>query len=255
MYNPDAPTTIGSFLQHTYQQPNQNSMNNSYYYNGGNPFDMYGQQQSDSRRNMMTNNGVNNMNNNMNFGMTNNGYGMQMQTQQQNFEQPVMPFSSYPSGVPTSQQNGMPAFNSLVDSRRNATAVNNNAATTNPWSTANQQQQNFQMNPQQPMMQNNQMMYGQNYDYSQQPMSCSSLYGSSINAFNKKDAYWDNQYTNPQFMMTPTVDWNAATNLNPMGNNMGYQQQQQQYPTMPQYPKTNMSWAEIAERNFNLSTI
>lgn len=257
MYNPDAPTTVGSFLQHTYQQPNQNSMNNSYYYNGGNPFDMYGQQQSDSRRNMMTNNVMNNMN--QYGGMNNNGYGMQMQTQQQNFEQPVMPFSSYPSGVPTTQQNDVPAFNSLVDSRRNATAVNNNAATTNPWSTANQQQQNFQMNqnmmnPQQSMLYNNsQMMYGQSYDYMQQPMSCSSLYGNSINAFNKKDAYWDNQYTNPQFMMTPNVNWNATTNLNPMGN-MGYQQQQQ-YPTMPQYPKTNMSWAEIAERNFNLSTI
>lgn len=258
MYNPDAPTEIGSFLQHTYQQPTQNPMDSSFYYNDGstNPFDTYGQLQSDSRRNIMANNNMCNMNNTNLYGMNtygmNNGYNTQMQ--QPVVEQPIMPFSTYPSGMPNQQQQLQPAFNSLVDSRRNATAVNNNANTTNPWATTNQQPmqpaQGYQMNQaQQPMQYNNQMYYS-----NMQP-ACSSLYGNSINNFNKKDAYWDNQYTNPQYLMTPNVNWNASTNLNPMGNmntqQQQYQQPQQMYGNMAQYPKTNMSWVEIVEKNWS----
>lgn len=221
MFNPDYPTTnTGGFLMHTYQQPQQN--NDMFYYNGAgvvNPFAT----NMDSRRNMYT------------------GYGnmptMTAQTTPVVSEQQVMPFSTYPAGSGvTAPQTMNVGFNALAESRRNCLPVANN---TNPWATTAQQ-------PVQTPMCNPMYMTPQ-YGYG--PMqTCNALYGETINGFDKKSGAWDNMYTNPRAVAMPNIDWNAMQHNQMM-------QQQFQYQGIPQYPvaaypQTNMTWKEIAERNW-----
>lgn len=248
MYNPDAPVSVGAgFIQHTYQ-PQQT--NQTYYYGGNNtvnPFEMYGG--PDSRRNQ--------------YGMfstpTNPTYPQP--AQQVNQEQAVMPYSSYPSNVPTNNAAPM-GFNALVESRRNAAAVTNQQNAVNPWNNTNAtastspsypyptmptptmtptmipQQNPYGMMPQNP--------YGYGYGVEQ------SAYDLYVNnnplGFDKKSGCWENCYTQPRTIPVPNIQWNQPVNLNPAGT-----QPNPVYP-ISSYPKTNMSWKEIAERNWG-STI
>jgi hypothetical protein len=238
-YNPDYPSCNGgSFLQHTYNTPNNASIE-AMYFNSGIGF--VPNQQFDSRRNMGLNpNGIAptnpfNTNHNMNTVM---GGGYPSQPQQ---EQSVMPFSIYPPGVPQQQQT--PTLNSLVDSRRTATAVNNNTIGSNPW--ANQPQPQNIMNQQQQMFSTPSPFVNQ-YGYTGQPTQY--MYDTSIlnncGSLGKREGYWDNIYSQPNVINQPVIDWNN-------------QQQQQQYGycggmPMPQYPAVNISWREQAERNWGV---
>ena len=237
-YNPDYPQIgAGSFLQHTYAPANNNAIVESMYFNSG----LGMMQQFDSRRNMGLNpNGFAptnpfSPNQNMNPMMC-GGYPATPVPQQ---ESPVMPFSNYPPSVPQQQQQ-QPAFNSLVDSRRTATAVNNTIGSS-PWSNQQQpgvmNQSMFSTQPQPPSPFVNQYGYtGQQTPY---------MYDTSIlngGGFGRRDGCWDNILSQPNVISQPVVDWNS-----PM--------QQQQYGygggmPMPQYPPMNISWREQAERNW-----
>lgn len=239
-YNPDYPVSgVGNFMQHTYT--NNNASIDAMYFNSG--MGMM-PQQFDSRRNMGLNpNGFVptnpfDPNQNMNTMMCGGGYP----TQQQQQQPPVMPFSNYPPSVPQQQT---PAFNSLVDSRRTATAVNNTVGS-NPWANhrsnmmnSQQQQQQQQMFTEQPSPFVNQ------YGYTGQPTPY--MYDASIlngSGFGRRESSWENVYSQPNVINQPVVDWNN--------------QQQQQYGygggmPMPQYPAMNISWREQAERNWGSS--
>lgn len=230
--NPDYPVSgVGSFVQHTYAPANNNASIEAMYFNSG--MGMM-QQQFDSRRNMGLNPngfaptnpfGPNQNTNTMMCG----GYPTPSVPQQEQ----VMPFSNYPSNVPQQQQQ-QPTFNSLVDSRRTATAVNNTIGL-NPW--ANQQQP--QPQPLSP--------FTNQYGYTGQPTQY--MYDTNIlngNGFGRRDGCWDNLYSQPNVINQPVVDWN---------NNQQQQQQQYGYGSgmpMPQYPAMNMSWREQAERNWGV---
>lgn len=245
MFNPDYPTNLGSFLQHTYR-PMENA-NESFYWAGGavNPF---GNQYNnmDSRRNM----GVVGCFPTM--GMNNNP------PQVANSEANVMPFSTYPPSTPTANNNfgTTPAFNSLLDSRRNAPMPTNTNAAVNPWATNQAQQPQItpQMNqstsfsnPWSNPYMNPQGMCGYNA-YCSDP-STMALYEGLPFGYDKKAVCWENQYTVPRQVQSPVVNWN--TNLNPMGQQQSVPQPM--YPT--QMPKTNMTWAEIAERNWGSNNL
>ena len=218
MFNPDYPTSTGNFLQHTYQ-PVQN-MNESFYYSGGgiNPFANQMGAMSDSRR-MMSGNPSTPM------GQT-----------AQNGQQQLMPFSSYPPATPQ-VTNG---FNALVESRRNTNVATPQQTNTNPWATnpmAGAPIQPVQQNPVYPQM----MMPQSNFNMHLVPTNCNALYSNQAAVgFDRKAGCWDNAYTNPNpAVFTPTIDWRSAqpTYQNPM------------YP-MAQYPQTNASWLEMAEKNW-----
>lgn len=243
MYNPDYPTGEGSFLQHTFRQPE--NTNDSFYYAGNgsvygypqNPFNTTAP--ADSRRNMGMNGYAPNttpfQNPTMNMGTPT---GQQQQT-------PVMPFSSYPSGMP----NGAPAFNAMAESRRNPAVAVNNTGNVNPWANQNQQ-----MNPQisatpafpqqTPNPFANPTMNPYYNAYPSYPdCRTSALYGGQFNGFDKKNGCWDNMYTDPRTIPQPHIDWNSCVNSQ-------YQQSYQQYPQAPQYPKTDMTWVEMFKQNW-----
>lgn len=235
MYNPDYPTNTGSFLQHTYRQPEM--VNETFYYAGGgtvtqNPFNPM--TDSDSRRNI---------------GMY-GGYNPQMSYQQpavqntNNQQTQVMPFSSYPSGVPN---NGTPAFNAMAESRRNTAVAVNNNGNVNPWSNVQQPTA-----PTAPTVfpQQNANMYSNPYanPYAYNNPCCdyqtAALYGGSFNSFDKKNGCWDNMYTEPRPIPQPYIDWNHAMNAQHV------QSYQPQYPQVSQYPQTNLNWVDIAKQNW-----
>lgn len=239
-YNPDYPTNVGNFVQHTYES-NGNPYDQTFYYGGGsiNPF---GDNQMspippDSRRNMFGN---------TNPQQFNDGY---VQPNRMGIpEQQVQPFSSYPSGTPSNNPGNVP-FNSLIESRRNlsqppAMPVQQNQQVNpvfnNPWAV----QPVGTVNP------NFTNPYGDqnNYGYPYVEMGTSSLYGRDPNrfTFDRKQGCWDNMYTTPRAPIAPDINWNnnnAPTNLNPMG-----QVQQAPYQNIVQYPKTNESWIDMANK-------
>jgi hypothetical protein len=103
----------------------------------------------------------------------------------------------------------------------------------NPWS-------NPYMNPQG-------MNYGNAYYPSE--FSTSALYAGNQFGFDRKSGCWDNIYTTNRPVIAPVVDWNNSNNLNPTGYQSQYQQNLN--PVYPiQTPKPNMTWAEIAEKNW-----
>lgn len=230
-FNPDYPTNVGYFTQHTYE--NTNPSEQSYYYNGGavNPFaqsSQFNQQtaQPDSRRNV----GLPN-----NTQTVNNGYP-QNNTQQAVPETQIQPFSSYPSGTPNNG-NGQVPFNSLIDSRRNVGLPNNTQQVTqnnvqNPWIA-------------QPAGSTTTYPYNYNipvnsYGYPGVEIATSALYDDPNKfGFDRKQGCWENMYTTPRVPTAPDINWNAQSqqNLNPIG----YQQ------NIVQYPRTNESWADIAK--------
>lgn len=245
MFNPDYPDmeSCGGFLQHTYHQPQTNPYDQMYYGGGSvNPFDQFGGNNvpPDSRRNIgYPNPSVMGMNSHQ--PMTNNG------------QQPVMPFSSYPSGMPNNQN--APAFNALVESRRNM-PVNNNPVSS-PWANQNHtmpQQPIVGMNPTpqvQPMMpQQTTQPWSNPYGYARVETSMMDLYNNHISEFDRKIPSWDNMYTSPRQIEAPFVNWNTRfgqSNCIPMTN--GDNVYSYQY-NCPQYPKMNVSYLDIAKNNF-----
>jgi hypothetical protein len=251
MYNPDYPVSAGAgFIQHTYQPQQTNQT--TYFYGGNtctNPFEMYGGQ-PDSRRNQ--------------YGAfptpTNPTYPQPVQQATQ--EQAVMPYSSYPSNVPTNNAAPQMGFNALVESRRNAAAVTNQQNAANPWNNTNAATASTSPYPYQtmstptmaPTMMPQQSPYGmmpQNpygYGYGVEQASYDLYVNNNPLGFDKKNGCWENCYTQPRTIPVPNIQWNQPVNLNPMGT-----QPNPAYP-ISSYPKTNMSWKEIAERNWG-STI
>lgn len=251
MYNPDYPIASGAgFIQHTYKPSEQQHQNEYFYYNGMgavNPFDN---------------------NNTMAYSRRNMGYPQQQygcygapmsmpmpMSAQPNFsnnqtipEANVVPFGTYPP-VPTATA-GVPAFNALVESRRNASAVAN---CSNPWATNQQQIPTAVAQPTQTMptqtMPTQQASYFNQYcaDFRNPnaaiEMNASALYGNGLTCFDRKSGCWENNYTAGRTIPTPAVDWRASTAEN--------QYQSQMYFPAAQYPKTNTSWSEIAKNNWS----
>lgn len=254
--NPDYPTQGGSFVNNTYTAPS-NFGSDSFYYNGGgiNPF---GNQPMDSRRNVFSP----------------MGYPIpQQQPQSYVSEQNLMPYSSYPPQSPQQAMNqcgygnGQINYSSFVDSRRNNPAAamgqtqfptgQSTPQTTNPWSTTQQ--------PTQPVMNNNPYVtnpYANQYNYVIEP-SVAALYANPINGFEKKTNYWENQYTMPQYIQQPNINWNTSNQMsmnpynqygmlpqNPYGSNQNMIYQPQY--NAPIFPKVNMSWEDIAKQNWGI---
>lgn len=243
MYN--YSTSEDSFLQHTFRQPE--NTNDAFYYAGNGS--VYGYPQNpfntttapmDSRRNM----GMNGYVPNATVPFQNPTMNMGTPTEQP--QNPVMPFSSYPSGTP----NGCtPAFNAMAESRRNPAVAVNNAGNVNPWANQNQQ-----MNPQIPTTPTFPQQtpnpfanpYANPYAYNAPvcpDYSTSALYNGGINGFDKKNDCWSNMYTDPRTIPQPHIDWNSCVNQQ-------YPQPYQQYPQAPQYPKTDMTWVEMFNQNW-----
>lgn len=244
MYNPDYPSTGGNFLQYTYQPQHQQAQQNLYYYGGAAPVNPFNPMAipADSRRN---------------FGMAaapmpNAAPGYQptwgapvnpSQTNNAIPEEQVVPFASYPPTRPMENINGgvpgMPAFNALVDSRRNMGATN--TAVTSPWATP---QSPNPVQPPMPAYDPYSSMYN-GYGYPNVPPNADALFDSrSQFGFNKENGCWDNPYTSNRTIPMPAVDWKplpenqVAPAPNPYGN--------------PAYPVTQVdaSWKEIAEKNW-----
>lgn len=252
MFNPDYPTDNGgSFLMHTYQQPQQNTMfwngqsfgmmggmsymndtNSRRNFNPVNPFNAYGQVQP----NMMPN-ATNPFANNTNGSIP---------------ENMVQPFGTYPPATPNGQPMGL---NALVDSRRN---MNNpvQVSQNNPWATPTQNQPAQMPAPQAPQQSMLSPFFGQN-PYDPYGMGCgfkvdmntAALYNpSSVPSFDRSNS-WDNCYTKYRPLMSPSnIDWRGQ-----------YQQQnpftlQAPQPQMPQYPVQQyavpQNWNDVAERNW-----
>lgn len=225
-YNPDYPVAnSGSFLDHSYLQV-QNMPSNSFYYPGlglGNTFSQ-STYYPDSRRN----DGLQ-----QNPGMPMMGIPQTTPVQAQN---PVMPFSSYPSSTPNQQ----PGFNSLVESRR----FDNQPASvgSNPWANPQPQQPQFAapVTPQ-PQVQSPWAYKPQQYSY--MDPNCSALYSTPNFGFDKNGGAWDNVCTTPRPIDAPWIQWSQP------------QQPTYQTPVYPafnyNYPQTNMSWNDIAEKNWS----
>lgn len=232
-YNPDYPTAsmnmFGGFTQNNMYrtQPNE-----TFFYGG--PTNPFGDQSLvDSRRNIQM-------------------YG------QQPGNVPMYGMNANQSCINPSTT---PAFNALVESRRNNVggAINNNNATTNPWAqqqasinpqipnninpVANNYQNNAFMSPYMNTQYSNMCCGG--FDYVN-PCGNISMYANPNLTFDKKSNYWDNVYTRPRSIVPPVVNWNAATNP---------QSQQSMYYSMPQYPVTHKTWQEITEENWSMSSL
>jgi hypothetical protein len=239
MYNPDYPVAnSGSFMDHTYLQPEQNM--NMFWYSGAPQMPFGGQPgyYPDSRRNEGAQN-----------------YPNQPQSQvplpSMLQQPPVLPFSSYPvnnqpaMNVPAT--NVQPGFNSLVESRR----FDNQPASTgiNPWATqtavpATPTPQPFTppVTPQPQIP--NPWTYQPQYNSYMDP-NCAALYCQHNFSFDKTNA-WDNVYTRPRPVEPPTINWNQQ----------GYQNQPS-YVQTTTYPafncnanRTQVSWMDIADQNW-----
>lgn len=218
-YNPDYPTLSGSasFLSHTFQNPN-GGVNNSFYYPGAN-MSAFNQPTyyPDSRRN----DGV--------------PAAANFNTQPQALPQtPVMPFSSYPT---TSPQPQTPGFNSLVESRRfdQPTSVGSN-----PWAQPQPQPQFTAPITPQP-----QTPSPWSYQTQQSPYdpNCAALYSNPNFGYDRSSSAWDGIYAAPRPIEPPVINWQQPqVNMYPS----------QQQPTYPAFNtlKTNMSWRDIAEKNW-----
>ena len=244
MYNPDYPSTGGNFLQYTYQPQHQQAQQNLYYYGGVAPVNPFSPQNipADSRRNLGM--GVTPMPNatpgyqpTPTWGAPTNPSANNVVTEEQ-----VVPFASYPPTRPMENINnvpGMPAFNALVDSRRNMGATNTVA--TSPWATP--QATNPVQPPVSPYDSYASMYNG--YGYPNVPPNADALFDSrSQFGFNKENGCWDNPYTSNRTIPMPAVDWKTlpenqvAQAPNPYG-----------HPTYP-VAQVDMSWKEIAEKNW-----
>lgn len=223
-YNPDYPVAnTGGFAQHTYQPDTMAS--NQFFYPGTsfNP----GMYPPDSRRNdgpLMNPMYPNTNAPAMQYMPTGNG----------------MPFSSYPPTPNTTPQ--APSFNSLVDSRRFQSAPNDPGV--NPWAQnqASQpvQYQSVPQNTPSPWMYQQTMM-------SYSDPNCSALYSNPTFGFDRSNGSWDNSYSQPT-IVPPTINWGAPQQVVPQFN------QPVQYQTF-NYPQTQMSWKDIADKNWGSGTI
>lgn len=218
-YNPDYPVANGgSFLNHSYLQPQ--AQNNSFWYAGANvnPQQAY---YPDSRRNIGSPYTTNPMMPNMS--------NMPTQTQT-----PVMPFSSYP------QNTTQPAFNSLVESRRNDTQPN--SVGSNPWASQPAQPTFTPPVTPQPAQMPSPWTYQSAYD-----PNCAALYNPNLNfTFEKGASAWDNPYAAPAPIMQPIINWNAPNMPQPSVMPPSCPAYQQVY----NFPQTNLNWNDIAEKNW-----
>jgi hypothetical protein len=233
-YNPDYPVSNpGGFIQHTYR-PDQ-STNNMFWYGGVGAFNA-STIPADSRRN---------------DGMA--MYAMpqfpqSMPTMMPSTNMPItpttnpvgngMPFSSYPNN----QQNAQPAFNSLVESRRFAPTPQVDVSS-NPWATQNQPvQPQFPVSQPTPQCVNvpNPWMYAGNINYNDP--NCTALYSNTNFGFDKGTGAWDNSCVPQKTIIPPAINW---------GQPVQPQYQQPTFASMSfNYPQTQTSWKDTADRNW-----
>jgi hypothetical protein len=250
--NPDWPTNVGSFEQHTsYGQ----QAANGFFYGGMGyaPMPDMGARRPDGLVQQQSQPGYGYAQPNPNYPQTGSippqaqiptGVGQMLATP----EQGVMPYSSYPPATPV-------GFNQMMTEARRADAGNASAMGTNPWA------QNQPITPQ-PMPMPQQQMYATQYPMSPQPQGYADApamyqYGPQMmgnNPFEKRPGFnmWDNMYTNPQ----PIIPMNQ-----PMWSNQPVAQQPTTYqfptncnmpmmpPPPPQVPAP--SWTELSKNSFN----
>lgn len=256
--NPDYPTNVGSFAQHTYQ--GQQIYGNGFYYGGPG----YGATDMGARR--------------MDPGMPQQqpnpyGYpqqqpaGVPPQTQiptgvGQMLSTPeagVMPYASYPPNGPT-QPIG---FNQMMTDARRADAGNTPNGGNNPWATTPAptvppQQPYTQPVYQQPVNAGGYSNYsGYGYGYADASAMYKQPYAS--NPFEKQPGtnLWDNLYTAPQPYVSPAPNGGAWPQP---GQNVQQNQpmvynfpQQNQYPPMsaPQQPQQQpINWYAVSKDNW-----
>lgn len=237
--DPDWPTEIGNFIANTYQMDQM--LNNQFYYNGGtaipmgpgpvNPFD--NGQYAGSRRNTGFNNPM----------MDPNAGNLNPSNYQTGMPTP-------PTFAPTPQQ---PAFNSLVDTRRNQTMMPNN----DPWATKplgaptlldSYRSSNPAPTPtiSQPPTYSQQPCFcynGGGYGYGYAPNGLNSLYGDTL-SYDRRCQAWDAQQTR-YYTPNPGNIWN--NNLNPSGYRNDIQM-----TVNPNFTQVQPTWSEIVDRNFSI---
>lgn len=215
--NPDEPKVGGSINQYVIPQRPANS---NYYYNGygygyygqptQNPFDSISGFGSMSQQNTETRRNVN--------------------TQ-------YAPYTgSYVAPDPFASMTNNCGLNSFVESRRDFNNTNTSVGN-NPWAQSSAMNQPMNNYCQQ------QTSYLQNDPFNPYN-TVSSMIPVETN-FSKKDGYWVNQYTEPQRLTPPTIDWYHDSNQSfstIAPPNMGYQQ----FPQM-----TEQTWNDIAKANWN----
>lgn len=213
--NPDEPRLGQSISQYIIpQQPT----NQSYYYNGG-----YG---------YMQNNQCNPFDSivNPNINMPSDS--------RRNVATQYAPYTGiYNAPDPFATASCQTGLNSFVETRRDIN--NNNSCGNNPW-IQNNNATTMQTSPY------NQQQFGYVANDPFNPYNCVSSMVPVQTEMSKKDGYWINQYTEPQRLLPPTIDWYHDTNQSL--NNCAYP-----YPTAPQFPRmTEQTWCDIAKANWNM---
>mgnify|MGYP007056154306 CR=1 FL=1 len=261
--NPDYPTNVGSFAQHTYQ--GQQSFGGGFYY-GGAGFGTMTPDNSPRRADGFAPQAP------QQYGYgyaAPAGYGYPQQPVQPMApatpaptgigqmlttpEKNVQPFSSYPPS------NGQPGFNQLMTDARRADAFSAQATGNNPWATSQPAPAPVPMTPQ--------PQY--NY-YTPQPQQlawgvgandASAMYGyqQGQNPFEKKQGMnmWDNMYAAPQpYVQNPPsqMQWSSTPVQTQPPTVYQYQvPPQQQYPQFAQVPppqQETYSWMELSKKSW-----
>ena len=259
--NPDYPTNVGSFSQHT----NFGQQTGAGFFYGGMGYGTQMMPDNSARRadGLMPQQP---MQQPYGYGYTQPGYGYQQpntippQAQIPTGvgqmlaapEQGVQPFSSYPPN------NGTPGFNQFMTDARRADAGQSTVVGANPWAQ-NQPNMAAPVNPQMGTMPNPaiaQMMMpngypGQGYSDAQALYQYGNMMGN--NPFERRPGMnmWDNMYTTPQpyipqnqpmWTQTPTQPQQPAMYQFPTGGvpNMA--------PPIPQAPAP--SWEELSKSSF-----
>jgi len=249
--NPDYPTNVGSFANHTWQGQQSYGTPGMFYYGG------MGYGTTDARRP----DGMNQPQ--PNYGTFTNPYGY---TQPQSTppqsqiptgvgqmlsvqEQGVQPFSSYPPN------NGTPGFNQFMYDARRADANAAQAVGNNPWA---QNQQTATQPTAMPMTTPMQQYPNGGY-YTPGYNDASAMYqysGYGQNPFEKKPGVnmWDNMYTQPQpyVQSAPNpMQWTSPQQAQPQQNIYNFPQATPGYNPPPQQQGAGMTWRQMAEHSWD----
>lgn len=253
--NPDYPTNVGSFAQHTYQGQQAYGANGTFYYGGAG----YGTTNDVRRPDGF------NQPQQPNYGTFTNPYGNyygqpaqpapqaqiptgvgQMLSVQ---EQGVQPFSSYPPNNGT-----QPGFNQFMYDARRADANAAQAVGNNPWA---QNQTTMSQPAPMPITQPvPQYPTGGGY-YTPGYGDASAMYqynGFAQNPFEKKPGVnmWDNMYVQQQPYVQPApnpMQWTTPQQQAPQQNIYNFPQATPGYNPPPQ-PGSGATWKQMAEHSW-----
>jgi hypothetical protein len=258
--NPDYPTNVGSFAQHTYQGQQSFNNGNTFYYGGAG----YGTM-------MAPDNGARRPDGNVvppqqPYGAFNQptgyygqiptpapqsqiptGVGQMLSTP----EQGVQPFATYPPNNNTPY-----GFNQFTTDARRADANAAQAVGNNPWATQQPVQNPAPMMTPPPNMYQPQQTFNYNPGYG----DASAMYqygGFGQNPFEKKPGtnMWDNMYVQQQPYVQPApnqMQWNSPQNTQPQQNVYSFPQAGSCYPSTnpPAFQQTG-SWDEFSKKTWD----